>query len=1316
MMKKLVPWAMIGVFVLVVVGIVMQSDEVSGNVPIWTAELDSTVVETVFSGDGTTIAAGTEDGTVYVFETDGGGEPTRTYSTGNEITALAISDNGKYLLVGSGTNIISYHTGKDSTEWLFNGNQNLIMGMAMTSNGKYTVISTYDQSETDKGKMFLFDKDSSNPKVRYEPGGVDGIIGFISGDGTRVTAGEYHAADGMNHSAILTLFAFNRIALSEKWTYDSGMELIMGGIIKDGSGIIGFGYNQTEDTWPTLFFEEEDEIPDWSRDDTNFDTIDMSEDGNSMVALDEDSILHFIDGSSGDSDWTTDLTEDGSTGWGIAISGDGTRICAGLEDGMLMVFDIDEGGEPLWEYDAGSEAEIMAIAFPTSEPFLAAGIDDTVSLFPREEALVEILDESVPDSIVFGQENIFQARDHAKITRYQWESDRKGILYDGPSNSFPSKNLSLGAHTITLIVKNLKGDWSEPDTAYINITAPDTLPSEYSDAENPTVFFHGPNRFIRPPPDYSIHDGTIVWSNDLLGDTDVYMFDISEPDEVRLISSPSYFADLNDALTDYVNQETPRVFDGTIVWRYSFSGADIVRTYDPELSLQGGELVFEDARLSENSFDFSEKWVIWTQNKPIPGSSLSGYDLFIYKIGTGEITKMENLPSDNVAVDGNHLLYVTGQEGDGISSSGKTTINIRNLDNETDIFNYTIKRNPSNFHDMDFWGENIVWADERHNKNSDLEDPNTDIYYLNWREMDMRRITTDTSPQLDPRVSDSFIVWVDERSGDSAIHAYSITENTTAILRSNGTTNYNPIVDNNYAAWQYLEPIPDTFDEETYYYLFRMGQAEWTTGEAIIFDLDGGNDPVVVEDPESSGDMPPYHSIENLYFLASIGMIGLGLVVILFSFGKAKKVNKNIAKGLVLLILGAAIGAAVIPITMKTGEDYDAWVKEEQEAGETIQVAVYIDSVEEFDMGGESLYTYYFKGSDVPVMSAANIGGEGDFVVTTIEIDEIGIPVVATTNRAPIYIAPAFILILIGMVIALKGAKREKFVIGGPSSGSSFGKTTKEMKKEEKRKEKELKKAEKLSKKGLDHGKGKFTSGLSDLVPKNPAPDQNIPSSGSTEPSSPSHQGPMTGPPYQQQGTSSSPSAPPLPPPPPGQLPGGQPPGMRPPGIQPAGSQPYGMQSQGVQPTGHQSPGMQSQGMQPTAHQSPGMQPPGMQPPGVGSPGMQPPGGQPRGMGPPVVMGAPGSPPQGPPQGPKYPGEHQPVGHQIPGGQPIRQPPNFPPTSGVQPGPPSYQPQSPGLQAPKPYQSAPSGPWTCPNCGQSIEGSFAFCTSCGHHK
>lgn len=60
--------------------------------------------------------------------------------------------------------------------------------------------------------------------------------------------------------------------------------------------------------------------------------------------------------------------------------------------------------------------------------------------------------------------------DDGSIERYQWSSNIDGILYDGPSYTFSSTNLTNGSHEITLRVQDDLGAWSNSvhGSVYVN--------------------------------------------------------------------------------------------------------------------------------------------------------------------------------------------------------------------------------------------------------------------------------------------------------------------------------------------------------------------------------------------------------------------------------------------------------------------------------------------------------------------------------------------------------------------------------------------------------------------------------------------------------------------------------------------------------------------------------------------------------------------------------------------------------------------------------------------------------------------------------
>ena len=94
--------------------------------------------------------------------------------------------------------------------------------------------------------------------------------------------------------------------------------------------------------------------------------------------------------------------------------------------------------------------------------------------------------------------------DDGYVSVYKWTSSIDGVLYDAPGSGFGLDNLSIGNHTITLIVQDNYGAWSEPVSAYVEVV----------EVIEPVIYIF-PILTIQRPDNHSVVSGIVRVSGSL---------------------------------------------------------------------------------------------------------------------------------------------------------------------------------------------------------------------------------------------------------------------------------------------------------------------------------------------------------------------------------------------------------------------------------------------------------------------------------------------------------------------------------------------------------------------------------------------------------------------------------------------------------------------------------------------------------------------------------------------------------------------------------------------------------------------------------
>jgi len=145
--------------------------------------------------------------------------------------------------------------------------------------------------------------------------------------------------------------------------------------------------------------------------------------------------------------------------------------------------------------------------------------------------------------------------------------------------------------------------------------------------------------------------------------------------------------------------------------------------------------------------------------------------------------------------------------------------------------------------------------------------------------------------------------------------------------------------------------------------------------------------------------------------------------------------KKIVIVGIILLIVGVILAVALVPLTTMSPEQLEDEVEGksmEELKGESWTVSGKIDKEEKIQepISGQTVYTYKFEGSDVGFMSSEDVANEGEDVIVTIEITEMG-PEAQSTSSPAAYYLPGIIILIIGVIILLVGIKK-KSVDQGP--------------------------------------------------------------------------------------------------------------------------------------------------------------------------------------------------------------------------------------------------------------------------------------------
>jgi WD40 repeat protein len=301
------------------------------------------------SSDGSYIAAGSEDGKVYLFSRSSG-TPLWSYRTGGIVNSVSISSDGSYIAAGgddgevylfsrsSGTPLWSYQT----------GSYDIVYSVSISSDGSYIAAGSGD------GKVYLFSR-SSGLLWSYQTG--DAVYSVsISSDGNYIAAGGYD----------YRVYLFSRSS-GFLWSYQTGGIVNSVSISSDGSYIAAGSRDNR-----VYLFSRSSGTPLWSYQ-TGYwvESVSISSDGNYIAAGSGDRVYLFSR-SSGTPLWSYQAYV-----LPVSISSDGSYIAAGtFLDNRVYLFSRSSG-TPLWSYQTGDgDGGVYSVSISSDGSYIAAGSEN----------------------------------------------------------------------------------------------------------------------------------------------------------------------------------------------------------------------------------------------------------------------------------------------------------------------------------------------------------------------------------------------------------------------------------------------------------------------------------------------------------------------------------------------------------------------------------------------------------------------------------------------------------------------------------------------------------------------------------------------------------------------------------------------------------------------------------------------------------------------------------------------------------------------------------------------------------------------------
>jgi beta propeller repeat protein len=238
----------------------------------------------------------------------------------------------------------------------------------------------------------------------------------------------------------------------------------------------------------------------------------------------------------------------------------------------------------------------------------------------------------------------------------------------------------------------------------------------------------------------AIYGDRIVWEDNRNGNRDIYMYDLSTSKETRITTSESY-------------QGKPAIYGDKIVWEDDRNGNMDIYMYDLSTSK---ETRITNNTLNQTSPAIYEDRIIWTEKGAI----------FLYNISTSTETQVvpyywgwEGETESGAYYNRDPFIYGDRIVCEAESESGNYYVYVYDLSNSTSqTIGFTDEAYaPAIYEDRVVW-ENIPGGTPFSG------DENHDIYMYNLSTSTETRITTNSSNQGDPAIYGDRIVWTDKRN------------------------------------------------------------------------------------------------------------------------------------------------------------------------------------------------------------------------------------------------------------------------------------------------------------------------------------------------------------------------------------------------------------------------------------------------------------------------------------------------------------------------------------------------------------------------
>jgi len=606
--------------------------------PIWSYTNDDDIQAVAISSDGRYLVAGTASPNgekIYLFDSFNS-TPIWIFDAGGSVNDVDISENGQYIASVDGNNYFRLFQKQSSTPFMNVNLGSIGRAVAMSEDGFYIAVGTANQD------VIMYKRTSSTPLWQYDVGSNIQSIA-ISNDGEYIVVGTGDSGQ--------EVFLFNKTSSNPMWSYSAGAGVFTVDISGDGGYITAGSYDNK-----VYLFNKSSSTPEWSNSTGNIiKSIAISSDGDCIAAM-SNQVLYFFNRTNSTPQWTHNL---GQEGYSVAISADGEFISA---SGGENVFLFNRTSDiPMWKQSTkGDNCEALAIS--ADGRIIASGNNgDIICLFHKD--LPPISNSPIDlNTYLTGSERInWTIWDPLGPGKYRVWANNTNDEYYIWQNWTPWVNLvnlqvpinrtSIGTFNYTIEFNSSANFSGISDTVMVNVTPP---PPESTQPDDLTITTLSEDTLNWTLTDVLGTGKFRVWANDSAGNPYVWQDWADWQNNTNLMVPINITKGVYNYTIEYNNSNglfgTPDTVMVTInlhyhypLWSYSTSDA----LMDVDISKDGQYVV-------AGSYDY--KVYLFNQQEPNP----------VWSYETGNIVR-----TVAISFDGNYI--VAGSDDNKVYLFNKTS-------------------------------------------------------------------------------------------------------------------------------------------------------------------------------------------------------------------------------------------------------------------------------------------------------------------------------------------------------------------------------------------------------------------------------------------------------------------------------------------------------------------------------------------------------------------------------------------------------------------------------------------------------------------